>query len=206
MPALPLEYPLQWPVERPRTRYRKSALFKQNNRALAVNSALVRLRDELDMLGATRVVVSTAIQIRKADGEPAIRQQITDVGAACYFRLEGNPHCLACDKWDRIADNIAAIAKHVGAIRGQVRWGVGDLVQAFAGYKLLPAAEIKKPWWQVLTFADAPPSYTDVAEKYEVLARKHHPDRAGGSMNAYSNLMAEINAARDEAKDHYGVT
>jgi hypothetical protein len=55
-----------------------------------------------------------------------------------YFKLHGKDRVLACDKWDRVADNIAAIAAHIDAIRRQDRYGVGTIDQAFAGYSALP--------------------------------------------------------------------
>ncbi len=38
-----------------------------------------------------------------------------------------------------MADNLWAIAKHVEAMRGLDRWGVGDITRAFTGYAALPA-------------------------------------------------------------------
>src|SRR5262249_31741204 len=62
-----------------------------------------------------------------------------DVGAAVYFSLNKKPYCLPCDRWNRLPDNLAAIAAHLEAMRGMDRWGVGSIEQAFAGYKALPA-------------------------------------------------------------------
>ena len=66
------------------------------------------------------------------------------------LELDGEPHALACDRFDRIEDNIAAIAAHIETLRGQERWGVADMKQAFAGHVALPAPE---QWWQVLGVA-----------------------------------------------------
>ena len=57
-------------------------------------------------------------------------------------------HVLACDRWDRPEHNLRAIAKHVEAIRGQERWGVGSVAQAFRGYQALPSRATGKPWWE----------------------------------------------------------
>ena len=56
-----------------------------------------------------------------------------------YFKLDSVPEglVLACDRWLRVEDNIAAVAAHIGALRGIDRWGVGSVRQAFAGYKRL---------------------------------------------------------------------
>jgi len=151
------------------------------------------------MLGATGLVISTNIPTRK-DGLPFSNvREPEDRGVAVYFMLDGNqPHCLACDKWDRVADNLAAIAAHIDAIRGQARWGVGDLAQAFAGYKQLPAAEARKSWWTLLGFKE-PPTTLEVAEaKWKTLIARYHPDVGGNA-----NQAAEINAAFTEAEKFY---
>ena len=64
---------------------------------------------------------------------------LKDPGVAVYFTIKEKPVSLACDKWVHVEDNIWAIAKHIEALRGQERWGVGSIEQAFAGYTALPA-------------------------------------------------------------------
>jgi DnaJ-domain-containing protein 1 len=111
---------------------------------------------------------------------------------AFYFELDGEPHVLACDRWATGPDNIAALAAHIEALRGQERWGVADIRQAFAGHVALPAPE---QWWQVLGVTpDATPGQIDAAWR-ERMANAH-PDRAGGSNNA----AARLNHARDEGR------
>src|SRR5690606_37528542 len=110
-----------------------------------------RLQAELDRLRAKSVILSTNVELR-LDGMPrSDRSPPADPGVALYLRLNGRDTVLACDKWDRVADNIVAIAKHIEALRGQDRWGVGTLEQAFAGYQALPAPE---QWWQVLGISE----------------------------------------------------
>src|SRR3546814_17103392 len=71
---------------------------------------------------------------------------------------------------------MVAIAKHIEAIRGMDRWGVGSIDQAFAGYQALPAPE---QWFQVLGLrASATKHEVDVA--YRNKARDAHPDQANG--------------------------
>lgn len=195
--STPTAYPLAWPVGRERTpRYRITrARFGTGvgvtRRALTVYAGIARLVPELERLGAKNIVVSTNVETRKSDGLPrSDRAEPADRGVAVYFSMKGEPHCLACDRWDRVADNLAAIAAHVEAIRGQLRWGVGDVRAAFAGFKALPAADAIKPWWQVLGFREAPTSADVLKAKFRELATLHHPDRGGNG-----NQMAEINAA-----------
>jgi len=124
-----------------------------------------------------------------------------DPGAAVYFRLQGKPRVLACDGWDRLADNLVALAKDVEAQRGRIRWRVGSLEQAFAGYaKALAAVEARKPWWQVLGFSSPPQTYEQAAKKYIDLMAMHHPDKGGNP-----NQAAEINAAWQEGQEEMGL-
>jgi len=167
-----------------------------------VADATARLMAELDRLGARHPVLSTNLALRN-DGLPRSGQRMPDdPGVAVYFHLEGDPHCLPCDRWDRVADNIAAIAKHIEATRGQLRWGVGDVRTAFAGFRALPGrgettvGTGAPPWWQVLKVpADAT---LDVARAaYRALAAKYHPDKPGGDAGA----MAAINRAWEQAQE-----
>lgn len=204
-------YPLSWPTGWARTpaTKRKPAKFRSTStqrsstpgvnysyrvsKSLSVAQATDRLQAELDRLGATQVLLSTNLDVR-LDGLPRSGQRAPeDPGVAVYFALAGKPRCLACDRWTTVADNIAAIAAHVDAIRAVDRYGVGTLDQAFAGYAQLPAAA--SDWRTVLGFAAGDqPTDEDIATHYRSRARTAHPD-AGGSHDA----MAKLNAARLDA-------
>jgi hypothetical protein len=95
---------------------------------------------ELRLLGATEVILSTNIELTQKGLPYSNRRQPDDPGVAVFFKLKKQSLALACDKWDRVADNVWAIALHINAIRGQSRWGVGTIEQAFMGYAALPAA------------------------------------------------------------------
>lgn len=188
-------YPLAWPVSRPRVAasQRKRARFNSGGSPVTVWVGIERARRELERMGAERVIISSNLPTRR-DGLPMSKvREPVDPGVAVYFRLRQAPHVMACDTWDRVADNLAAISLHAEAVRGQLRWGVADLAQAFAGFRALPAATAVKPWWQILGFGQPPETRATVEDRWRDLARRHHPD-VGGSANA----MAEINAARDE--------
>jgi hypothetical protein len=189
-------FPLAWPMGWKRSTYRQQAAFGQQSsrgwkEALPVAKARQRLSDELDRLGASYVTLSTNVELR-LDGQPRSNQAApADPGAAVYFRLSGKDIALACDKWDRVADNIAALAKHIEAMRGMDRWGVGTAAQAFAGYEALPAPD---PWWQVLGLSGPNVTRSDIVVAYRKASQAAHPDRPGGS----HDRMAAVNAARDE--------
>lgn len=138
------------------------------------------LAGELARLGARKEVLSTNVKLR-LDGLPYSNQaQPDDVGAAVYFELKGKPVSLACDKWNRVECNIWAIVKHIEAIRGQERWGVGSVEQAFRGYMALPAPGQSSgiQWWSVLG-VPINASADQVKDAYRVLVAKHHPDKGG---------------------------
>lgn len=204
-------YPLQWPEGKPRTTkaQRKRATFGKvktvqsqygsgswgQRSELSVFEAIRRLQTEADRLKAKHTVLSTNVELR-LDGLPRSNQRDPeDPGAAFYFTLKGRPHCLPCDRWDRVADNIAAIAKHIEATRAIERYGVGDLAAQFTGFLALPPS--KRPWRDVLgrgieTLAQA-------EAVYRSLARERHPDQGGSDA-----MMAELNVAIADARKELG--
>lgn len=199
-------FPLQWPAGRLRkaASQRKRATFgkKQHNgswnqiRDLTVADALRRLQDELDRIGARLPVVSSNVEVR-LDGLPRSGQpEPADPGVALYFQMSGKPHCMPCDTFDRVADNIAAIAKHIEATRAIDRFGVATVSEMFAGFQALPPPGQAESslWWNVLGLARTA-TVTEIQSAYRKRAAEVHPDRPGGS----SIAMAELNAARDAA-------
>lgn len=188
-------FPLQWPSGWPRARFRQRAVFGTTGRkgwkeSLTVADARARLSEQLDFLGARYATLSTNVELR-LDGQPRSGQpEPSDPGAAVYFQIKGRDTVLACDKWDRVADNIAAVAKHIEALRGIDRWGVGTAEQAFAGYQALPAPE---QWWQVLGVSSNA-TMDEIKAAYRKRAAAAHPDSGGSHAE-----MARLNAARDQA-------
>lgn len=187
-------YPLQWPIGWPRRPGARTRAKFGNGYGTDMSRAKGLLFTELRRLGASGVVVSSNQQLTK-DGAPrADRGEPGDTAVAVYFRLRDDSRALACDRWDRVADNIMAIAKHVEAIRGQIRWGVGSIEQAFGGYKLLTAGEASQTWWEILGVPSSAPM-SDIERARDRLLREHHPDVTGGS----HARAAEVNAAYDQA-------
>ena len=193
----PLSWPAGWKRTKPEDRQRASfgkvsqGSYGRGKRELSVFEAVGRLQAELGRLGAGDEILSTNVKTR-LDGTPrSDRAEPQDPGAAVYFDLAGRATVFACDRWRRVADNIAAIAEHVRCLRGIDRYGVGSLEQAFAGYAALPPTH--EDWWLVLGVRqDA--TREQIEEAYRRLVREHHPD-VGGSHDA----MARINRARDVA-------
>jgi hypothetical protein len=203
-------YPLAWPTGWVRTRpgARRRAPFgrterrtgthsdgamwmRTSSRPLTVPDAISRLATEIGRLGATREILSTNVPVR-LDGLPRSGQaEPADPGAAVYFQLEGQPRCLACDRWNRVADNIAAIAQHIDALRRINRYGVGTIAQVFAGYAALPPSA--EDWWLVLGISPTA-SLEAIDAAFRVKARLYHPDVGGRHED-----MARLNDARARA-------
>lgn len=200
-------YPLQWPANRPRTitGKRKEGKFNRketvyNNGSswkrthdLTIATAIKRLQESLDRIGARLPVVSSNLEIR-LDGLPRSGQrQPDDPGVAVYFQLKGDPICMPCDTYTKVADNIAAVAAHIEATRSIERHGVASLKEMFSGFAAISAQPGQRAWWAVLGLS-ASATTSEINEAYRRLARERHPDQGGTD-----SAMAELNAARDEA-------
>lgn len=181
-------YPLQWPDGWPRTDRPKSARF---------DTSFVRARNnvlnELHLLGATGVVISSNIELRR-DGLPyANTKQPDDRGMAVYFTLRGEQQCIPCDVWDRTEDNLQAIRLTVAALRGLERWGAKEMVNAaFRGFKALPANAIVTPytariWYEVLEVSPNA-SQDEIKAAYRQKLHTAHPDK-GGSEEEFAELQ-----------------
>lgn len=188
--AFPLSWPVGWPRTKDPQRSRFGTYYKKPTLAAGRDAVLA----ELGRLGASRIVISTNIELRR-DGFPySNRPEPKDKGAAVYFELKGKPCALPCDRWSTVGDNLWAIATHIEALRGQDRWGVGTVERAFAGYVALPERTQTESCWDVLGIsADA--SAEIIQKAWRDLATRYHPDKIGGD----GALMGKINAAREEA-------
>lgn len=202
-------YPLAWPSGWKRTTSRKRAKFHgTGSRAivggsykikepLTLSAALDRLCGEMRRLGVPDRdwLISSDLKLRQ-DGLPyASQAQPADPGVAVYFKLNRADRVLACDAWNRIPDNIAAIAAHVECLRGIDRYGVGTIEQAFTGYAALPPKG--STWRTTLGFAPgAVVTLDDIDAAFRERARTAHPDVHGGSHDA----MASLTSARAEAR------
>lgn len=191
IPRFPLEWPLGWK----RTQYgrRRHGIFKAEKRAINVEKATKRLEEELDRLGAKDPVLSTNVSLNLR-GIPRGDERPNDPGVALYFSFKGKATVLACDTFYTVADNIAAIAAHIDALRRIDRYGVGSLEQALAGYKALPA-DTAADWRAVFGLPAGMVSFDAISTAYHQLAREKHPDvtRDDGA------AMAHLNRARDYA-------
>lgn len=190
-------YPLAWPEHTPRTPAgrREFARFK-----MQFGTARDRVVNELKLLGARYVVLSSNVPTRH-DGLPyADMREPDDPGVAVYFDLRGHQHCLACDRWRKVRDNLHAIGLTVEALRGIARWGSSEIMQrAFAGFQALPPAP--NDWRAVFGFDSTLPQPTlqGVRERFRRLAMQAHPDQ-GGNHDAMTKLNQAMEAAERELR------
>lgn len=180
-------HPLQWPEHQPRTKRRQRSQF---NTSFA--NARDTLMSELRLMGAKLPVLSTNVELRR-DGLPyASQKEPDDPGIAIYFEWKGRPMAFACDRWDRVRDNVQAIRKTIEALRGLDRWGTGDMVDAaFRGFEALPP-----PDWRGDLGLTLDATLEDAESSYRKRARSAHPD-TGGTVEDMSRLNVAINRARE---------
>lgn len=204
-------YPLQWPAgwrrtenfRRERSKFSKGKSSWQpdgsggtnwisGKKDLTVADGVARVLDELGRMGVTRddVVISTNIPTR-LDGLPRGDARVPpDPGAAVYWRKRKETRCMAIDRYDRVQDNLAAIAATLEAMRAIERHGGASILdRAFQGFTALAAPEA---WWQTLGLSGPNATLEDIEQAHRKLIMKHHPDRGGDVDKA-----SAINRARD---------
>jgi hypothetical protein len=208
-------YPLQWPIgwKRTATHQRERAQFNKKvpqyrtdhatgntvrsydrKQELSMFDATKRVLAELERMGMSRenIVISSNVELR-LDGLPkSNRRAPDDPGVAVYWRKGKNePRCMAVDRYDRVEDNLAAIAATLDALRAIERHGGAAILdRAFQGFAALPAPF---SWWQELGLSGPDVTREQIEDAHRRLIMKHHPDRPGGD----GAKAAAINRARD---------
>lgn len=185
---------LCWPAGWPRTEQPRMAHFMT-----ALPAAVDSIGYEVGRIGGSDLVISCDGQRGKRGDLLSEQPSWIDQGVAVYFVVKGDQRVLPCDRWNRLRDNLQAIAKTLEALRGIERWGTKQIVDAaFEGFKALPAPEPiepERPWWEVLGVAEsADPVVIDAA--YRALAKRVHPDRPGGDAAAFRAITTAYEAAR----------
>lgn len=217
--------PLHWPAGWPRTPKAKRTAARFSTRGvrsyqvggsthsyavkqqLTIATALDRVLAEVSAFGVRRqdVVISTNLRL-KIDGLPYSGQkEPEDPGAAVYWvSREGQPQCIASDRYTRVADNLAALAASLDALRALERHGGAEILnRAFQGFKALPGGEgaavapvltLDTAARRIAEWADVEPQDVLRVKSTFTLARrialsKTHPDTGGSD--------AEFQAAQD---------
>lgn len=211
-------FPLCWPSNWKRTPNRAGAQFgrvRKNYQAgvasyggkerVSISGALDRISTELERFGVKpeTVIVSTNLPTNIQGAPRGDRGEPRDPGVAVYWKNKsGKPECMAIDRYTRVADNLAAVAATLEALRAIERHGGASILdRAFAGFAQLPAAIItQRPWRDV--FGVGPNDHLNadaIDTRFKALAHKVHPDRGGNH-----EAMTELNAARDAALQEIG--
>lgn len=185
-------FPLAWPAGWARAGKRKTSPF-----GMGMAVARDHLLNELRLMGARYVVLSTNVALRR-DGLPYANQpEPSDPGVAVYFEWHGKQMTFACDRWDKVRDNVRAIGKTIDAIRGIERWGASDMMErAFSAFEALPApgGGVELSCWAILDIPPGSPG-DEVERAYRAKAKTAHPD-TGASRDEWDRLRAAYDQAR----------
>jgi len=209
----PTRSPLTWPAWFPRTLFdeRQPARFGTKNQGswgskpLTLHQACRRVTDEIGKYTRNGqpwrcdpedVIISTDLLLRN-DGLPRSGQRTPDdPGAAVYFALDGKQRCIPCDMYQRIEDNIGAIAATIAALRTIERHGSQMFEAAFTGFDALPAPDqvVGRSWRDVLSYYGD--SLAEAKTAYQKARKVAHPDHGG----AYGQLH-EVQTAWEQAQN-----
>jgi hypothetical protein len=204
-------YPLDWPQGYPRHNTgEKWRVNRPGFKSITLTQAVDLLVDEVRKLQGKAynrdpdLNISSNIPLRN-DGFPRadyLRLKIDDPGVAAYFKYSGEDVVLCCDKFQKVEDNVKAIAITIEDMRRIERNGVSDFIKrSFMGFKALP--EYTTPhFWEVLQMPfmpnPTPAMWLQIQKQYRTLAKAYHPD-AGGNAEDWHN----ITRAYDEATRYF---
>lgn len=107
-------FPLHWPDGYLRTPLPARSLFRDSTRFGSVRDGLI---DELRKLGATKVIISTNIEINRSGLPYSGRKEPKDSGVAAWFFMDKETRVIACDAWASVRENLAALRNTVSALR-----------------------------------------------------------------------------------------
>jgi hypothetical protein len=204
-------YPLQWPHGWPRTKaaMRQRGKFSTKRRAnysqdLTVADGVERVLKELSRFGIGRedIVISTNIRTR-LDGLPRSDQSAPDdPGGAVYWETrKGDRKVMAIDRYSKVADNLAAVAATLDAMRAIERHGGAQILdRAFTGFAAIAAPGAERGWREVIGVAPIERDLAAVRTAYRRRTMELHPDRQGGSHDEMAELNAALSAAEIELR------
>ena len=190
-------YPLAWPAGRERATSRESALF-DTSFAKARDNIIKEVTLLCGRFPDPMIVISTNVPLRR-DGYPyAGMRQPDDTGVAVYFVYKEQQMSFACDRWQKIEDNMQAISKTIEALRGIARWGTGDMLRAaFTGFAALPPPDAFD-WRAALGIAPGS-NFAQAERAYKTLRSFTHPDK-GGSAVQFARVQRAWEIAQRELR------
>lgn len=191
-------YPLTWPTGWKRTKAhdRRLAKFNHQGRELTILDGCNRVIDSLSKMfvDEDEIIFSTNVEPRLNGIPRSGRREPDDPGVAVYWQTPKDkiPKVIAVDQYDRVADNLGAVAATLEAMRAIDRHG-GALIleRAFMGFTCLPSPN---DWRHVLGFEETP-TLVNAEARYRDLAKKQHPDHEG-----HHQRMCELNNAIEDAR------
>lgn len=212
MKSYPLQWPPGWRTTKPSNR--KRAMFSKrihkssgtgdtyrswsNKGEVSIAEGTRRVLGQMRALGVRDgdEIISTDLELR-LDGLPrGAQKEPANPGVALYWKKgkDAQHKVIAVDLYDRIADNLAAIAATLDAMRAIERHGGAMILErAFLGFQCLP---MPNTWRSCFAYSDdATPTIDEVKKVYRKKADLHHPDHGGSEAK-----MAELNWAMREAE------
>ena len=187
-------YPLHWPESQERTKsYALKASRFRTELKTAVNNVTKSIAGFTKDSGkkVERIVISSNVTL--LDDSPE------DAGVAVYFNWDGLDCCIAVDQYRTVKENVQAIVHVIEAERTKLRHGGLNVVRAaFRGYAALPPPSNGKDWREVLGLSITS-TLGETKTQYRKLANLHHPDKAGGSQERFT----EIQRAWKQAQEHF---
>lgn len=193
-------FPLSWPDGWKRTTNRKFGHFKSAQRWISVQDATRRVLEQFRLMSVSDndIIISTNIPLR-LDGMPGSDKEPSDPGVALYWQTKkSGMRCMAIDRYTCVADNLAAIAATLEAMRAIERHGGGAILErAFLGFAALPQ-NASQPWREVLGIEGAA-SLDLVESRFRALVKVHHPDYGGEKeRETFEKIVQAREAARME--------
>jgi hypothetical protein len=200
IPAYPLSWPAGWPRIQKGARTR--AKFSNYRNTLSIADGVRRVYAELDRLKAKEADIIISSNMRPTmGGWPDSKDRLPDdPGIAVYWKdRKGQSRVMAIDRYDRVADNLAAIAATLEALRAIERHGGGQILErAFTGFEALPAPAVA--WRETLGIAaDVYVGPEQLEDAYKRARSKAHPDK-GGTTEAWHAVERAYDAGLSELR------
>lgn len=185
--------PLDWPLRQKRTAEQIRARFGRigqspngswkTKKQLTIGQAVQELVGELARMQCTEITISSNL-VLKNDGAPrSVQKDPKDKGIAAHFLHRGKPFVIAVDRYDRIADNIKAVARTVSAYRQIERDGGPDILDSalFGMSRGLPAAgetvnSTGRNPWEIMGVKPGMFDNESLKTRWRSLSKKYHPD------------------------------
>ena len=169
-------YPLTWPEGWKRASNRIKSKFGEHTIDHGVNKIIHELK--LMRVHHQDIIISTSLKLR-LDGLPYSSQpQPKDPGVSVWWITdESEQKVFPLDKYQKIEDNLYAIAMSLEAMRGIDRWSGGEILdRAFTGFVALPAPT-GKSWREVLGYNGV--DLFEASKFYKRARSAAHTDKGG---------------------------